>query len=638
MTHQWRISAVLILLIARAAAAAPTPLPQLPSLDWEPRSDWRSVKATGAVGDGKVDDTSAIQATLDLIANGVTVYFPPGDYRVTGTLFIRSPNEKALRGIALIGHGRDTRIRWDGPEGGTLVQAEGMCYSRWVGFDFDGAGKAALGHYHRSLYTFETVHRKVHVAFRNFTKAGVYAEPTDDKFAIAETSLENCLFENCGIGMSFTQFNDYNITFDGCEFRRCGTGIECIHGNFYARNCHFEQSRVVDIRSASEHGSSIRRCTSLNSRLFVTHANPVATLAIEGCTVAAWQDPSGAVSVTGAPVMVFDCTFTDPPADATCAINVRSHHQRLIWSQIMVPDGLPRFNHEAKERANVHLYEIPAGKTAGVLLSPRQQFLKSSARVAGKVFDAKRDFGAVGDARTDDTAAIQRTIDAARRHGHDAIAYVPAGRYAVKQTLCVSGKDYRLGGAGPLATYLQWQGEPEGVTIAVQQPQDVTIEHLNLEKRTGTSVMVTDGGRPATLTCDGLFVIKRLKHAQPPFPPGILCRDLGPDTTVIINGNVGGMHFDNSARATVLVPLSYYGTFVVEGEAKKRDGLLGVLSRFSGGDYNVIVKDNHSVVMSDYYSENSGNIFLLQGAAGDPPGRVVVQGAKLHLNEKRAKP
>jgi len=34
------------------------------------------------------------------------------------------------------------------------------------------------------------------------------------------------------------------------------------------------------------------------------------------------------------------------------------------------------------------------------------------------------------------------------------------GRYIVKQTLCVSGKDYRFGGAGPLATYLQWQGEP----------------------------------------------------------------------------------------------------------------------------------------------------------------------------------
>ena len=130
MTHRRRISAVLMLLIARAVVAAPAPLPQLPSLDWEARSDWRSVKATGAVGDGKVDDTSAIQATLDLIANGVTVYFPPGDYRVTGTLFIRSPNEKALRGIALISHGRGTRIRWGGPVGGTLVQAEGMCYSR----------------------------------------------------------------------------------------------------------------------------------------------------------------------------------------------------------------------------------------------------------------------------------------------------------------------------------------------------------------------------------------------------------------------------------------------------------------------------------------------------------------------------
>lgn len=55
-------------------------------------------------------------------------------------------------------------------------------------------------------------------------------------------------------------------TFDGCEFRRCGVAIDCDHGNFYVRNCHFEGSRVVDIRDGSEHCSSIRRSTSLGSQ------------------------------------------------------------------------------------------------------------------------------------------------------------------------------------------------------------------------------------------------------------------------------------------------------------------------------------------------------------------------------------
>ena len=100
-----------------------------------------------------------------------------------------------------------------------------------------------MGFHHHSRRRFETEVRHQHLAFRGFTDAGVLAEPKD-KYALAETAFENCLFEDCGRGVSFVSFNDYNYTFDGCEFRRCGVGIECAHGNFYARNCHFSQRRA----------------------------------------------------------------------------------------------------------------------------------------------------------------------------------------------------------------------------------------------------------------------------------------------------------------------------------------------------------------------------------------------------------
>ena len=214
------------------------------------------MRDTGARGDGAADDTAAIQKLLDAAKDGTTVYLPPGTYRITRTLTLLGPRH----GFLLIGHGRDSTLAWDGELGGKLFLDDGVAYSRFVGIQFDGRGRAGIGFYHRSDRRFETEVRHQHLGFRGFTQAGVLAEPKDT-FALAETLFENCLFEDCVRAVSFTQFNDYDFTFDGCEFRRCGTAIECVHGNFYARNCHFEGSRDVDILSAPEHGSSVRRCT-----------------------------------------------------------------------------------------------------------------------------------------------------------------------------------------------------------------------------------------------------------------------------------------------------------------------------------------------------------------------------------------
>ncbi len=627
------LALIACLTLGTVVFAASTPVPRLPALHWEPRSDWISVKAQGAAGDGVADDTGAIQEAFDQIKRGVTIYFPPGTYRVTKTLIVDSPDKKsALYGVLVVGHGRDTRLVWDGNEGGTFLREEGMGYSRWVGLELDGAGKAAVGAHHYSNYTFETVHRKQHMAFRNFTKYGVYADP-QDKFAMAETSFENCLFEKCGTGVSFVQFNDYDETFDGCEFRDCGTGIECRHGNFYARNCHFEGSTVVDMLSQPEHGCTVRRCTSLGSNQFLRQANAVATMVVEGCAVAGWKDPAGALSFSGAPALVFDCNFSDPPAGAKCAINVQSREQKLLHSQNTVAGDIPLFNVETQEWANVRLYEIPAGERKGVVLAPTQQFLTDQVAIPGQVFDAKRDFGAKADNATDDAAAIQAAIDAARAAGKGAVAYVPAGEYAVKQTLKLSGGGYYFGGAGMLSTRLHWQGAEDGVTIAVEDPDRLTIEHLDLQKKSGIDVLQTGTGKPSQVTYDGLFVSR--PNAEP-YGGGICLQGLDEQATVRIPCAAGLLRFTDCARATILVPLSYYGALIVEGKDRARGGLTGILSRFSGGPYNVLVRDNHSLVMSDYYSESSGNIFLFEGGPDDPPGRITIQGAKLHLRDELA--
>lgn len=74
----------------------------------------------GAVGDGTTNDTAAIQAALNSLTAGGTVWFPQGTYLVS-TLTI--PNTGA-RGISLVGAGSWT---WSGitPTGPTKIKANG---------------------------------------------------------------------------------------------------------------------------------------------------------------------------------------------------------------------------------------------------------------------------------------------------------------------------------------------------------------------------------------------------------------------------------------------------------------------------------------------------------------------------------
>lgn len=100
------------------------PIPELPRLYPEERFDWINVKTRfGAVGDGKADDAQALQKALDSFKSqrydsANTIDLPPGTYRITRTL-----RWKDLYGRRILGHGRDTRIVWDGD--GTFTTGHG---------------------------------------------------------------------------------------------------------------------------------------------------------------------------------------------------------------------------------------------------------------------------------------------------------------------------------------------------------------------------------------------------------------------------------------------------------------------------------------------------------------------------------
>jgi len=622
--------AVCWLSLSLSAADGPAPT-TIPVLNWEPRSDWVNVKTLGAVGDGAADDTDAIQKGLSGVKPGATVYLPAGTYRITRTLTLKGP----LVGVAVVGHGRDTKLVWDGEAGGKVFKDDGVAYSRFVGLFFDGKGKAAIGFYHYSDLRFETEVMHRHLAFVNFTDAGILAEPKD-KYALAETNFENCLFDNCRRGVVFTSFNDYDFTFDGCEFRGAEVAIECRHGNFYVRNCHFENSRVVDILALPEHGCSVRRSTSVGSNRFVELNNSVTTMTIQDCQVAGWKAADGAVKLSGAPVILFDCVFTRGPA-GSAPVRIRDG-QRLIVSENQAPDAkdVLQPGHKGK------VYVIPAGQRKGALRSAEQRFLTDKARIPTKVFDAKRDFGAKGDGNTDDTAAVQKCIDAAREHAKDAIAYLPTGRYAIKNTLKITGQDYFAGGAG-FNTQVIWKGAEGGTMIAVHDPQNVTLEQIAVGNHdsgamnNGADILQTGSDKPSRMTYDGVFVYGM--YQKQPLKQGLRFSGLGREAVVVMPHVQGNLHVTDSAQATILANTTFEGSVVVDGKDKRRDGLLGFQTRLATlVTHGLYLKDNHSIVMSDFYVEQADNGYVFEGSPDDPPGRATIQGAKVHFSVPKNEP
>lgn len=625
---------VLLVLLLGCACVMALAQPMIPALTWTERSDWTNVKTDitpAAVGDGLADDTAALQKALDSVTDGTVLYLPPGTYRITNTLVFK-PTRRLL-GIWIVGHGRDTKLVWDGEAGKPMLLDYQATNSRFMGFLMDGRSKATVGLYH-AAGSFETEVGHRHLAFLNFTDAGIL---TDKNPATAEVMIENSLFENCKRGIAFLAFNDYDYTIDGCEFRRCDIAVQCSHGNTYVRNTHFEGSTTADLDLNPEHGSSVRRCTSLGSKTFLIYRNPVAPLTVQDCRVEGWTNTEGAALIGGAPVAMFDCVFTKPP-DKTPPVKLRRNGQRFVVS-----------GNVSKETGGViqpgnqeQVFEIPSGKRSGNLTSAGQSFLQDTVAVPTKVFDAKVDFGAKGDWNTDDTDAIQKTIDAARAHGKGAIAYLPTGVYRVTRPLQVTGKDYSIGGTG-FRSGLLWQGPDGGNIIEVTDPDHITIEQLSvgnhdiaLPMTNAIDILQTSTGKPSFITYDDVSVYGM--YQRDPFRKGLWLKGLSKNSTVLVRHAQGNIHLVDAAQATVLLANSYEGSVVIEGKDKRRDGMIGILTRLGTScTYALFVKDNHSLIASDFYIEQADNGYNFAGGADDPPGRITIQEPKMQMNVEKGK-
>lgn len=205
-----------------------------------------SVKQFGAVGNGKHDDTAAIQRAIDFAgyhhsqwkADGLAhelVIFPPGQYRITGPLKLGPADvNMELRGAAGAGAGwTDPAFRpvgeppqgvsslvWAGPKGGTMLQLVGSGGIKISDLTFLGEGIAGKGITVNSpaAYGFGDAMFS-RLMFTNMN-TGI-ACGTHSYICSGDITLMDTSFQSCHTG--FLTLSDQNLDY---LFLRC-TAVNC---------------------------------------------------------------------------------------------------------------------------------------------------------------------------------------------------------------------------------------------------------------------------------------------------------------------------------------------------------------------------------------------------------------------------
>jgi hypothetical protein len=505
-----------------SGAALPPQPPSLPTLAWEVRSDWQVVTAFGAKGDGKTDDTAAVQAALAFVQRGgqgnapnKTLFFPAGTYLITTTLLL---NETS--GVMLLGTGATTTLLWGGgkapappPDGGLnrLLWSDGNTRFHLEGFVFDGAGVGEVGLDHDSHTTYESrvVHR--HLAFLRWQTAGVrvgHNQAAAKGVASAEMLYLNCVFWYNYAGVMLLAWNDYDNAFSGCHFQdNMGYGIEVQAGNIYVADSRFERNLGADATLVN-HESSFRRIVSIGSGCFLKGRGCSPTK-IQNVYVAGWgnatnaSQPVTAIQAGGpGPLQIYDAVFEAPLSQLSPILHVSSYpfggaDAPVLRANVTIL-GCPTCPFiqpfDPYPVNNVPVFDLPPGDAAIrasiPALSRDTHFFSSTATMPGRVFDAVRDFGASTGAES--SGAIQACINAAASAGARAMCYLPAGVYSVNRTLALCGaQPFSLtGGGSGFTTLLRWGPQrPAPGTVAVvlaagpgagcAEGSNVAIERLN---------------------------------------------------------------------------------------------------------------------------------------------------------------
>lgn len=453
-----------------------------------PFPSWANVKTDyGAVGDGRADDTVALQKAFDdlrLHRDHGVLYFPPGTYRLTRTIKTERQAHHDCMGVAIVGEDPATTIlRWDGPPGGLMLQYDAW-YSRISRLTLDGAGRAGLALAYGPA--FSTYNETSDMVFRD---AAVGMQMATGDAGQAENLVLRCQFLRCSeAGLRTVNFNSLDIWVWYCRFEDCGYGLYNGAGNFHAYENLFLRSKKADIGTANLMVFSFINNTSLGSLCFLdfsgghTWGSP--------CSVTGNRilDPIGDRAIrlsNGGPYLVMDNVIKSRPEAVGPVVEMTWGDQTFIGNRYTVPvdqavQEAGRF--QRIDEQTVALESIDARLPALPATPPRRE---------ARIFEVPA--GA-------DAAMVQKAVEAAAAFvGERPVVHLPQGVYSFDQTIVIpAGVDLQLvgDGAAETATVIRWSGPDGGVVFLLKGPSHASLRDLWLQAPNGNTIRLEDCDQP----------------------------------------------------------------------------------------------------------------------------------------------
>ena len=468
----------------------------------QPFGSWINVQTEcGAVGDGKADDTAAIQKGLDLIrpedSKRKILYFPAGTYRITGTVKAIREKHRECQGVGLQGEGPDKSvIVYDGVGNEPMLEW-GAWYStiRGLGFETanevdrrseigdrgaevggrkseDGNAPSANSQLPSSAKPakptagiwfgprFSTANEVSDCVFRGLPIALQAGDGTTQ--GQAEVAVRRCVFERCGIGISIQNWNSLDWWVWDSTFLDCGVGLSNVPGcgNFYAYRCEFEGSQEADARIGHLGGFGLVGNHSKKSRLFLDFQlghSAGGNITLQGNRVEGTVHPEGLCVYIGnaGPALFLDNEFLPRAGTKGPAIRFESRNRQKVRGNALLIGNTTTGGRLYEAEKNYEVRVIEDGDVSdGIKMKIEEERDLQSVKLTHQTV-VEVEAGAGGD-------QIQAALDGARE---GATVHLPAGEYRLTSALKLpAGKKLKLAGDGLLnATRLvagqDFQGE-----------------------------------------------------------------------------------------------------------------------------------------------------------------------------------
>jgi hypothetical protein len=578
-----------------------------------PFPTWINIKTTyGAKGDGKTDDTNAIQSALDNL-NGPNLspvlWFPSGVYVISRPLTI---THKA--NFSLIGEDPSTtQLLWKGESDGTMLQSDGSTYFRISRLSFDGQGVAATA---ENLTTL-TSPSGYYSTFIELSDQHIKGVSLGIELGVdAETTVERVFFDHlANIGLSVETFNTLNIFVNDSLFLNCGTAISNTlgAGSFIVSNSFFKESQVSDMSILNTGYFTARHNTSVLSQAFFTAYQAGAnngTITIQNNTI---LDPKTSPFYLGnlGPLMLIDNVIRMSDSSVSAVVgnwDFTALKDLFSFGNIYTPNPGPTTYGGSVWQGTIDAYDDSIATPASIpdVSIPANVYIPPNLHRI--IFDVKSFSG----------SAIQEAINQAVASGQsNPVVHLPFGLYQVSQTITIpSESTVQLLGDDSNATVLQG-------TIGLNGPVlDIATSNAAVRNLGVTGNQADDGI---------VFSI-----ADQPSTQIIV------DEAELQSNNAYSVNFDGVEHATAELFSTYTlgsttGVNVTGGPFRRaKEGTLGVTNHYTGslqsmaGATSFSVTSNGKYMVQDNWHDAGGTgpyNFILSGS-----GTVTEQSGTVYTN------